>query len=166
MTTRKKHDNKIRSKIINLHREGKPWLEFSKNCDVPYSTAYSWILSDRELPLRRGGTNRTKKTPEISEFMINFFDTNIRGTLKKCQEAIEAEFGVTVCTTTINNWLDCEFFTLKDARHVSVGVNTLENKILRKEYLEKMINDRSNGRNKLQPVFISQRRSIENRQSS
>lgn len=94
----------------------------------------------------RGGQRLVKKTPEIIRDLLNWIEKDCQITLKECVQKVFDKFNVTVCQNTIKNWLDGELFTLKLIRPTVQNINTDENKLKRKVYLEKLLNAKASGR--------------------
>ena len=59
-------------------------------------------------------------------------------TLKQLSERTEQELGVHVCKSTIRTYLEGRLITLKKANAIPATMNTDANKVLRRQYVEKI----------------------------
>lgn len=83
---------------------------------------------------------------EIDEALSRWLEEDCTLTLNNIRNRISHDFQVNVALNTIKNWLDGKLFSLKSIRPHIGSMNSSENKRKRKEYVEKVLQCRSNNR--------------------
>lgn len=121
------------------------WESLASALGVKKATAYSWIKNGNVKQKPRGGQMSSKKklTDERVEFLIDKLNDNPLLTLKQMTDELFREYGIHVSVHTVARQLNGRLISLKCVHKQPEGANTLVNKTLRKEYVEKvmMVND-------------------------
>ncbi len=127
-----------KTQIISSHSSGGDWRSMAADLSVPLGTAYRWV-SQGNLVDSRGGNRFNKVTDEHVMFMTNLIERNPRITLQGIVEGVNEKFGFNLSKTTIWRHLDNATYTLKKVRFEPERANTYENKVKRKEFVEKLL---------------------------
>lgn len=64
---RKKYDNKVKSKAIKLHQDGRGVSAIAKELDIPVSTVGTWIQNNKPIP-NTLNTKEIASNSSIKEF--------------------------------------------------------------------------------------------------
>ena len=136
---------KDRSTIYEAYKNGEDWRSVAKTLKISTSTAYKWLLADREEPKRKGGCY-CKKTNQAVQKMQEVLEQNCLATLEDLQRILLEELNVNVCKSTISNWLDGQLISLKNTRNEINNMNKNENKAKRAEYMNLFFENRAEGR--------------------
>nr|XP_022911119.1 uncharacterized protein LOC111422125 [Onthophagus taurus] len=134
-----------RRRIMKAYEDGKNWRQTAQDLGVNVRTAYEWLKNDQEDPKPKGGS-KSKKTLAIDEALVRWIEEDSTLTLKDLSNRVHNEFELRVSINTIKNWLDGKLFSLKKIRPHVANINTYENKVKRREYVEKLLESRGNGR--------------------
>ena len=127
-----------RKRILEAHRNGEDWRPLAKTLGVNCKTTYRWLLNNKEKPAKKGG-NFSKKNPDIINKMLSTVESNCLATLSDLKSMVLQEFGLSVCTSTIRNWLDGNLISVKNVRKTIDNMDNDENKIKRAAYVEQLI---------------------------
>ena len=114
------------------------WQSVAKTQGVPLGTAYTWIKnSDKGIPRKHGGARKGKVTDAHVEKMVQYIENNPLITLAEIKKKLHESDGVAVSTTTIHNYLDCQFYTVKKTKLEPSAMNSMPNKQKRSDYVSK-----------------------------
>lgn len=127
-----------KARILAVHASFGNWRDLARELDVPESTAYRWI-SVGEISVPRGGSRFNKITEEHKEYMSCLIESNPRITLQEIAHSIAAKYNISISKTSIWRHLDLLTYTLKDIRFEPERANIIENKVKRKEFVEKLL---------------------------
>ena len=128
-----KISEKDRSTIYEAYINEEDWRSVAKTLKISTSTAYNWLLAKQEKPKKRGGLRISKKNDAAVEIMRDALKRNNLATLEDLRKILLAELQISVCKSTIRNWLNEELITLKNARKKINSKNKDENKAKRSE---------------------------------
>lgn len=147
---RERRYNKIspndRARIFKAYEDDKDWRQTAKDLGVNVRTAYEWLKKEQPLPKPKGGAGSRKKTPAIEDAMVRWIEEDSTLTLKNLADRVYNEYEVRVCHNTIKNWLDGKLISIKAIRPQIANMNHEDNKVKRREYVEKILQSRANGR--------------------
>lgn len=133
-----KHSGQDRARVVQAAREGTGWVEMSKSLGIPRNTAEEWVRKDTLEPKRRGGQKPPKMSPEVVGELLRFLESDSQLTLKQLKERVLSERGVTISETTISRALHGMAYTLKKTHAQPAPMNTGENKIKRREHVQRL----------------------------
>ena len=138
----------VRRRIIQAYENGNEQALIAEHNGVPRSTAENWIKRGRIENFNRGGAraNVIKMTDEHINFILGELEQNCLLTLANMAQKIQLNFGVTLSEQTISRHLNGRHFTLKKFHPEPENMNSQQNKLLRRNYVENIIN--SIGENK------------------
>ena len=122
-----------RSRIVRAANDGGNWRQLAEQLGVNPKTAYTWIREGRDEAKQKGGRCR-KCTNEQIDVLVAMIESDPTLMLRQLSERTLPEFGVHVSPSTIHNYLQGKFITLKKAHAIPATMNTDANKELRRQY--------------------------------
>jgi transposase len=125
--------------VLRAAESGEDWKAVAAAHDIPYRTAYGWLMNGGQPLKRRGGNTTSKLNAQHVETMVSWLEWNPQLTLSAIRDRIEDEMGVVVTIQTVSNRLDGSLITLKKVHNLPVGVNTAANKLLRRDYIAQLL---------------------------
>jgi len=131
----KSHSEAVKQKILAAAESGKDWIDLAEANDVPYKTAHYWLATGSQSKKSRGGGNNKKITEQHVAVMLQWLEDDCQLTLKQLRDGLEIQFGVAVSPQAVGKRLDGCLFTIKKVHYVPQGVNTPENKQVRREFV-------------------------------
>ena len=126
-------------------RTGVPLIDFS-NLDVKVKTAYHWVRQTRVQYKKRGGYKKRTLTPDQIEIILTWFEADCQMTLKQAADRISQDFGKSVSTSTVGNYLDGHLMTFKKVHKMPLSLNSEENKSKRRDLCLKLAEHHRDGR--------------------
>lgn len=90
--------------------------------------------------LKRGGKKPRILTEQQVDVIIEWVEKYCSKKLKRLKEKVLEEFHVTICLSTLGNYLEGSLFTLKQVHKQPVTMNSNENKMLRANYFRTLNN--------------------------
>lgn len=136
----RKYSERDRQRIVSCANRGDDWVNLAASLGINYKTAFHWIQSGRDNMLARGGMKPKIFQEQQVDRMIEWIEDDCDITLKSIQQRIIQEFHLHVSISTIGNYLEGRFFTMKKKHYEPVNMNTEENKRKRAEYVEQLNN--------------------------
>lgn len=106
---------------------------------IKLSTAYAWVRSGQQEAKQRGGRRHHKVQQHHIETMLTWLSENPLLSLKEIKDRLRMEHNISLCSTTIHNHLDGQFFTCKKIRTEPFTMNSEVNKAKRAEYVEQLM---------------------------
>lgn len=141
-TTYQRHSNEDRELVVKAARNGKDWLSMIKVLGIKRTTAEHWIQTGSITPKSRGN-NRPKLLNEARVQMIIEWLENEHPRInlqRSISERLLSELGMTVSVTTISRYLHGKLVMVKKWQQEDpIEMNSLENKRMRKEHVEKLL---------------------------
>lgn len=134
----KTHSHSTKVRIIQACDRGEDWKVEAKKHKVPASTARTWISSCDVLPKERGGTTSQKLSDEHIDKLLEWLGENCQLGLQQMVDRLDSECNVHVCKTTVGNALEGRHFTVKKVYGQPHTMNSEENKLRRKAYIEQL----------------------------
>ena len=131
----------IRRLIVGAYLKQEDWGHLCQQCGVKLNTARSIITkyqnTGRIEKEYKGGRNKIM-TKEMEDFVLNICSENCQTTLAEYQEKLEMEFPnqKIPCASTINNFLDGKYVTMKQVSVQPIIRNDEIIKQERKQYAE------------------------------
>lgn len=135
-----KNNEKDRARIVNCANKGDDWVSLAETLNVKYKTAYHWVRSGRDKMLKKGGKKPKTLSNEIVENMISWVEEDCCITLKQLQSKLIREHNINISTSSVANYLENQLFRLKSVHHISVTMNSTENKQRRSDYVTSLNN--------------------------
>lgn len=126
-----------RERVCRVADEGGDWRQLAEQLGVAYHTAYTWVRSGRNSSMTKGGTSKILSEEQIDLLLVEVEkdpSLTLNQLVEKAQELLE----VRLSKSTIHNYLEGRLITLKKVHHVPCTINSLRNKSLRREYVEKL----------------------------
>lgn len=134
----KKIPARDRELVVQCANRGGDWVETASNLGINYKTAYNWVQSGCSETKKRGSARPRALTDGHVETLLSWIEHDCDITLKQMQQRLQRELNVTVSTSTIGNYLENQVYTLKKIHAEPINMNSNENKMKRKEYVEKL----------------------------
>lgn len=139
-TIYKKNTSQDRQRITACANKGDDWVSLSETLGVKYKTAYQWVRSGRDSMFGKGGKKPKILNSEQIDIMISWVEETCDLTIKQLKAKVLAEFGKSISSTTITNYLEGRIFTLKKVHTAPATMNTEENKLKRADYVRSLNN--------------------------
>lgn len=141
----KRNRNSPKRRILEAARNSRDWTTVAENCGINRNTAYAWVNKQakgqdvEDKP--RGGRRHGKVNPDMVNNMLDIIGEDPTITLKELALKISEMHGINppISVTTINNHLDGRLFTVKRVHKQAENVNTPENKVKRRIYVERVM---------------------------
>ncbi|KAE8877928.1 hypothetical protein PF005_g27481 [Phytophthora fragariae] len=130
-------------RILDAVRTGGNWESVAQADDVNINTARSWLrrypTSSAALhaPLR-GGKRAQKMTVDGHAFLMSKLSIDPDLTLRQLADELERAWSISVCAQTVKNHLDASLITMKQFHKKPQYMNTVQNKIKRKDFLVRL----------------------------
>ena len=134
----KKYDEKDRFLIGEAIRKGGDWRAVAELIGINRKTAEAWASAEDHLPKPRGGNRRRIINENNRETLISWLESDPQLTVKQMKERAETEMDLQVCEATISRVLNGQGFTIKKMHYEPQNMNTPENKLKRKVYVENL----------------------------
>lgn len=145
-TRYKKHNIQDRERIVTCANKGEDWVGLAATLGVTYKTAFHWVRSGREVTFARGGIKPKILTEEQINQIILWLEEDTGITLKQLKEKVLNFFHIHICVSTISNYLEGRFFSVKQVHREPVTMNSEENKRRRAEYVRELNQYIQNGK--------------------
>ncbi|XP_047135639.1 uncharacterized protein LOC124812732 isoform X2 [Hydra vulgaris] len=132
----------VRRRVIAAAENGDDWISVAVANGVNQSTAYAWVKKGTWIQKHRDGRvqQRVKIEAHHEEALIHMLEENPQLTLKEMTAKLLADFAVNVASQTIAEDLNSRMlFSLKQIHLQPDAANSLTNKLLRREFLEKLM---------------------------
>jgi transposase len=128
-----------RDRVLKAAEDGLDWQAVAAANAISYHTAYGWLRSGGQ-PLRpRGGDKRSKLTTGQIDVIVSWLEENPQLSLRSIRNRIEYEMGVQVSPQTVSNRLDGRLITLKKVHYEPMGINSIDNKLKRRDYVARLM---------------------------
>lgn len=136
-----KHSESVRARVIKAAENEEDWVAVATANGVHKSTADNWVRKGIATHKSRGGLKQSVVKIQTAhvEFLIDLLNENALRTLKEMAKALHEKFQLLVSLKTISRHLDGRMISLKMLHYQPVAANSVENKRLRKEYVEKFL---------------------------
>lgn len=138
--TYEKHSEADRGRIVICANRGGDWVKLASTLSINFHTAYEWIKSGRDHMLKKGGRKPKALTEDQIDRVVEWIEEDCSRSLKQLKEKVLEEFHVSICVSTLGNYLEGRFFTLKQVHKQPVSMNSIENKALRADYVRRLNN--------------------------
>jgi transposase len=135
----KKIPKESRDRVLRAAQNGNDWKAVAVANDVPYRTAYGWLMNGGQPLKERGGDKRSKLSGHQLEVIISWLEINPQLSLKSLRERVEQEMGVEVTQQTISNRLDGSLISVKKVHYQPLGVNSENNRQLRSIFVQRIL---------------------------
>jgi transposase len=135
---RKKHSissPQDRQRIVECANRGGSWKRLAETLGIKYKTAYGWVRSGEPQEKRRGGNKPRSLSEEEVNAIIGWIEEDCEMTLVQIKEKVRAEMNKSIATSTIGNYLEGRYFTVKKMHSIPETMNSIFNKERRREYL-------------------------------
>ena len=130
-----------RAKIVAVYLANGDWRRTAADENIKRSTAYRWVeQGEQGIEDKRGGKCYSKVKDIHREHMVSMIESNCRITLGEIVASLAEKFDLHVCAQTVSNHLDSMVYTLKSVRFEPERANHPDNKIKRKQFVEKLLN--------------------------
>ncbi|MES9973605.1 MAG: hypothetical protein ABW094_05040 [Candidatus Thiodiazotropha sp.] len=133
-----KYSIETKNKILSAYENDEDWHAFARALDVNVNTAREWIRNfdkmDVESNRKHGGFRGRKLDEAVVDDLLSWISDNPCMTLGEMQLKLKAEYDKDVCLSTINNYLDGRFITIKKVRRICETANSEENLDKRRRY--------------------------------
>lgn len=116
-------------------QRGSDWTKLANTLEIPYKTAYSWIMECKAMVKKRGGHKPRILTSEEIRQILLWIEEQPMLTLKRIKERIFQEFHKILAPTTISNALQGRVYCGK-VQPTLEDFNSIDAKIKRREYLQ------------------------------
>ena len=130
----------VRTRIFNCARQGGDWQVVALNNGVKVETARNWILKGTPTLQITGGNHHQKINEDHRDSLLEWLSETPELTLKELQEKLLDTYQLQVCHQTISNHLDGMMFTRKRIHYSPVVMNSVENKIKRRDFVQQIAN--------------------------
>ena len=127
-----------KTQIVSSYNIGKDWRALAHELSVPEGAAYRWV-SVGDLADSRGGRRFNKVNNDHVQFMVSLIEENNRISLQEIVDQIRVRFELQLSKPSVWKHLDMVTYTLKKIRFEGEKPNTLENKLKRKKFGEKLL---------------------------
>lgn len=137
----KHHSIEDRELVVMTARKGRDWMSMLDVLGIKKTTAEAWIRSGTPVP-RPKKCRRKKLTEARMEMVIEWLEQEHgrRPNLGNISDRIYNELGITINRTTISRRLHGKLIEVKKWRDDDrLPMNSPENKLKRKEHVEKLL---------------------------
>lgn len=134
----KKYSLTDRQRLVECANRGDDWASLAKTLAINYKTAFQWIRSGETASKKRGSKKPKSLTTETVDLICCWLEENNSMTLKQIKDKLLADLNIYISVSTIGNYLDGRLYTLKKVHHMPSTMNSEANKLLRKEYVNKL----------------------------
>ena len=127
-----------RSRIVDA---GDDWSLVARANGVKQSTAYNWVSRGSSTLQKKGGAipNRVKIGIQQEEALVLWLNENPLLTLRELVEKLKQRFDIVVSKQTVAAHLHGRMISLKSVHFQPEAANNLQNKALRKAYIEQLM---------------------------
>ena len=132
----KRASTSVRRRIYESAREGRDWQIVAINNGVKVDTARNWISKGTPTLKNTGGNRNQKITEDHRDSMVECLSETPELTLKELADKLHFTYEIDVCHQTISNHLDGMLFTRKRIHYAPVVMNSPENKLIRRNFVE------------------------------
>jgi transposase len=143
-----KSTDAVRARVIASAEVGEDWVSVAAANGVKQSTAYNWVRKGTPVQSKRGGVvqARVKLHQQHIEALIDMLNENPLLTLREMGENLQVHHGVLVSKPTIMRYLEGRMISLKQIHMQPVTANSIHNKVLRKEYVQRVMQATGEGK--------------------
>lgn len=129
-----------RQRIVAAYHNGEDWQSVAKVLNVNSRTSLDWVTEAEtgEPRKKHGGHCKRKLTETQIDTIVDWLGNDPTMSLHLIKLRVLAEFDIDVCISTIGLYLKCRLVTLKKLHHISETMNSTENKVKRKVYVEQL----------------------------
>jgi transposase len=131
----------VRARIIAVSECGNDWSAVAAANGVRNHTAYNWVRNESSIQKPRGGKREGNgKINEMHvEAMVEMLNENPLLTLSELAGKLLQGHNVSVSRQTIARHLEGRLITLKNVHAQPEDANILRNRLLRKEYVQRIM---------------------------
>lgn len=134
-----KASDAARARVIQEAEAGGDWKMVARANGIPYKTAHDWLRKGNPERNKRGGGRAKKISAEIMEVIVNWVEENCQITVKEICRRLRNERNIIVSHQSVSKRLDGQLVTVKKVHNLAHGVNTPENKELRRQYVDNIL---------------------------
>lgn len=140
------HSLSDRNIVVEAAARGDDWRAAARLLNINVKSAYNWIRKGTAQLQPKGGKKPKSLQEAQIDTILNWLSDDSQLTLRKISDKVYAEFGLRLALSTIGNHLDGRLFTYKKIHTEPQGMNTNNNKDLRRTYVVQLANLLGQGR--------------------
>jgi len=126
-----------RQRIVKVANEEGDWRQLANQLGVKYKTAYTWVRAQADIPKPKGGSEK-RLTEDQIDILVAEIEKDPSVTLEQLVQRSKDSMGISLCKSTIHNYLDGRLITVKKVHLMPNIMNSEINKELRKQHVERV----------------------------